>query len=346
MAPGAYLHLTYWYRLDEVGPRFAAISAMFNFCNVFVALIAYGLSYVDGRGGLGGWQWVYITIALLGIVLVALVWFCMPEYPDTAKWLTEEERRWIIARLGPGSSKSHDSYFDMSEFKSALSDKSNLAFAVMIMTFNTGLLGLTFWLPTIVSSFGLTKNAAQSLLLNIPPAFLYWVGGIAGAYANDRFSMIPRPLFLTSTLTITAVSLFLLAYVNSHAGQYAIICIVYPISSWAYQTFIPWRAQGIKGSTDAAFIMAFLTGAGQTSGLWTAQIFRSKYAPHYRIPFIICGSLMFLTVIWCWVCWYLTFATEKETRRIQTARRRAGKRDNVILHEDVDLATAEAERKL
>ena len=79
MAPGAYLHLTYWYRLDEVGPRFAAISAMFNFCNVFVALIAYGLSYVDGRGGLGGWQWVYITIALLGIVLVALVWFCMPE---------------------------------------------------------------------------------------------------------------------------------------------------------------------------------------------------------------------------------------------------------------------------
>ena len=288
--------------------------------------------------------------------------------PDTAKWLTEEERRWIIARLGPGSSKSNDSYFDMSEFKSALSDRSNLAFAVMIMTFNTGLLGLTFWLPTIVASFGLTKNAAQSLLLNIPPAFLYWVGGIAGAYANDRFSMIPRPIFLTSTLTITAVSLFLLAYINSHAAQYAIICIVYPISSWAYQTFIPWRAQGIKGSTDAAFIMAFLTGAGQCSGLWSesrpsisslmqsffarpladkpaAQIFRSKYAPHYRIPFIICGSLMLLTVLCCWVCWYLTFATEKETRRIQTARRRAGKRDNVILHEDVDLATAEAERK-
>ncbi|OCF32499.1 hypothetical protein I317_06825 [Kwoniella heveanensis CBS 569] len=343
MAPGAYLHLTYYYRPDEIGPRIAAISAMFNFCNIFVALETYGLSYVDGHGGLGGWQWTYIINGLLGIVLLVILYFWMPDFPEDCKWLTPEEQQWIVGRLPAGSSRANDRNFDVQELKDAFKSLTNLTFATMVVIYNTGALGMTFWLPTIIANLGFSTTASAQLL-NIPPAALYWIGGIGGNILTDRMTMIPRPVILCTTLTLVTGGMFALAYVRSIGALYAIICIMQVFASWSYQTFIPWRCQSLKGTTDAAFAMAWLTGAGQVAGLWSAQIFQSKYAPRYTTPFIVCAALTIGAGLMVLVNWWRTYNSEKETRRIMALRRKVGKENDEVLQEDVNLGAEVAQR--
>ncbi|KAG1745799.1 hypothetical protein EDD22DRAFT_281261 [Suillus occidentalis] len=51
---------------------------------------------MDGIGGLRGWQWIF-CLEGIAIVLVALFsFFYMQEYPETAKFLTEPERLFVI----------------------------------------------------------------------------------------------------------------------------------------------------------------------------------------------------------------------------------------------------------
>ena len=69
-----------------------------------------------------------------------------------------------------------------------------------------------------------------------------------------------------------------------------------------FQTFLPWRIQSVRGATHAAFLIGFISGAGQVPGIYSrllfqmctcfegltplrlvaAQIFRSQYAPRCK----------------------------------------------------------------
>ena len=123
-------------------------------------------------------------------------------------------------------------------------------------------------------------------LVNIPPAFLYWVGGTCGAYMNDRATGVPRVFMFCIACSLWVAGLFCLAFVKSKAGLYAIVCIVSVPAAWGFNAFLPWRVQTIRGSTSAAFIMAFMNGSGQIPGLWSAQIFRSQYKPRCKSSLI------------------------------------------------------------
>lgn len=54
---------------------------------------------MDGVGGYSGWRWVFILIGLVTFVSGVLsFWLCV-DFPDTAKFLSDSERRAIIRRL-------------------------------------------------------------------------------------------------------------------------------------------------------------------------------------------------------------------------------------------------------
>ncbi|CAD6583332.1 MAG: hypothetical protein CYPHOPRED_002341 [Cyphobasidiales sp. Tagirdzhanova-0007] len=336
LAPGLYLHLTFWYRPDEIGVRIASISALYQFANIFTAFLTYGLSFANGRGGVSGWQWVFIVNGLLCFPIGLAVWIWMPNYPDTANFLTNEERAWVVGRLPSSSSRAVDSSFSSLELKRELRDITNYVFAITLMFYQSGLLGYLFWLPTIIAGFGISATATVQLL-NIPPAFLYWVGGTCGAYMNDRATGVPRVFMFCIACSLWVAGLFCLAFVKSKAGLYAIVCIVSVPAAWGFNAFLPWRVQTIRGSTSAAFIMAFMNGSGQIPGLWSAQIFRSQYKPRYTVPFMILVALTLVSMVLSFACWYLTYDTEKETRRINALRRAKGKNENVVIDEDFEI---------
>ena len=54
---------------------------------------------MDGIGGKPAWSWIFILEGLLTFIAGILSFWIIQDFPDTAKFLTEEERTVVIRRL-------------------------------------------------------------------------------------------------------------------------------------------------------------------------------------------------------------------------------------------------------
>lgn len=61
---------------------------------------------MDRFGGYRGWRWVFILEGALTCVVAILFWFLLPDFPEDAKWLKEDERAYVKARLEVDQGKS------------------------------------------------------------------------------------------------------------------------------------------------------------------------------------------------------------------------------------------------
>ena len=54
---------------------------------------------MGGVGGKPAWAWIFILEGLLTVVAGVASFFIVQDFPDKAKFLTEEERTFVIRRL-------------------------------------------------------------------------------------------------------------------------------------------------------------------------------------------------------------------------------------------------------
>jgi MFS family permease len=95
---GFYL-LGMWYKRSEAQKRFSFFFSSTTLAGAFGGLLASGLGEMAGLRGYNGWRWVFIIEGVLTCV-VSLVWFfVLPDFPEDVKWLNDEEREFIRAKL-------------------------------------------------------------------------------------------------------------------------------------------------------------------------------------------------------------------------------------------------------
>lgn len=54
---------------------------------------------MDGTRGYLGWRWIFILEGVLTCLVSLGFFFVIPSFPEDAKWLGEEERAYVKARL-------------------------------------------------------------------------------------------------------------------------------------------------------------------------------------------------------------------------------------------------------
>jgi nitrate/nitrite transporter NarK len=62
-------------------------------------LLAFGISYMDGIGGKPAWAWIFILEGLATVIAGILSFWIIQDFPDTAKFLSREERTVVVRRL-------------------------------------------------------------------------------------------------------------------------------------------------------------------------------------------------------------------------------------------------------
>lgn len=90
---GCIFLMSSWYTSKELAHRIAALYSGVALANAFGGLIAAGvLPNLNGVHGIAGWRYLFIIegIATVGIAIIAS--FFMPDFPDTTKWLSSEEK--------------------------------------------------------------------------------------------------------------------------------------------------------------------------------------------------------------------------------------------------------------
>ncbi|KAI5478754.1 MFS general substrate transporter [Pseudohyphozyma bogoriensis] len=317
--PAIVTYFTTWYRPDEIAIRLGTLTALAQFSSIMQALLTYGLAFVSGNAGLSAWQMTYMFEGLLGIVLCIFLWFFLPDYADTAKFLTPEERLFVIARLPGGAARPDDKVFSWKEIKMTLTDIRTWLFALTLNMLNTAAGGYQFWLPTIIADLGFTGARVQ--LLNIPPNFINICVGVGGGYLSDRTHSIPKPCWIIFACLAGVATFTGMAYTTSPGALYALICLAN----------IP--------------VGLYLSNIERIYPCGVMSIFQAKYAPTYSTSFMIDVGFWLAAMSFSLPLWYLTKESESDFRRVNKERLAYGKKTGKVYEGDVKVDERVVDRK-
>lgn len=88
-----------WYCRHEIQVRQALFFSAASIAGAFSGLLAFGIAKMDGIGGLEGWRWIFILEGIATVIVAFLAFFMLYDFPETASFLSEEERAFIVYRL-------------------------------------------------------------------------------------------------------------------------------------------------------------------------------------------------------------------------------------------------------
>ncbi|KAH8664522.1 high-affinity nicotinic acid transporter [Xylariales sp. PMI_506] len=332
MFPGVLAQLSSWYRTDEIGTPIAVFFVFNSIAPILGSLLCYGISYLDGAGGLSAWRWVYLIEGLATLVFSGFVFWFLPDYPKSPrsdKWLTKREQEFIEARLPENAPLTNDPNFSKREIVSVLKDILIWSFMLSQTLVNIGGYALTWFLPTIITNLGFV-SLPKNQLLNIPPAAAAAGGLLFSAWFLKR-AIIVRPAFIMIIMAGMVTCFVLFFTITSRVGIY-VSCILGTLFYQSY--FIPfwaWRSATMSGSTGTAFTLGLQSGIAQLGGVIGPQLFQSRWAyNNYKNSFAIAGATIiaaFISNLWTW---WLTRNTEYDVlrvRRIMNDARKAGRTD-------------------
>ena len=163
--PGVVLFLTYWlpsaYRARFIAIFMVSIP-LASFLGSPLSAVLLGL---DGVLGFKGWQWLFIIEGVPASILGVACLFILSDKPATAKWLTDEQRNWLVSRIEDENNRKtaigHLSIWQL------LLNRHLLIMAIVCAGASSTGTALAVWQPQILKSFGLT--IMQTGLLNMVP---------------------------------------------------------------------------------------------------------------------------------------------------------------------------------
>ncbi|TDZ29025.1 putative transporter [Colletotrichum spinosum] len=272
------------------------IDILGNLSGIFSGILAFAFDTVSGHSGLSGWQWLFLVEGLITIVLGTAVYFLLPDFPPTAKWLTDKEKAVIQARLPANAPRAEETNFNWREIADALGDKRLWLFTLIWATFTVGASGVRFYQPTV--------------------------------------GTVPRPLYPPGVFAVIPACYGVLVAYPSNGAVYAATLVGNASAAAFFPLMWPWRVQTTSRATGSAFSIGFVNSHGQVGGAIGPRIFRSTYAPRYRTSFAAAMALVGCCAIITCVAWWATRQTEADTRQLKRARVQA-ERDGLAVLDDV-----------
>src|ERR1044071_5261248 len=97
--PGVILYLTYWFPAEYRARIIGLFTVAIPVSSFLGSPISAALLATDGWLGLRGWQWMFIIEAIPAVLLGIACLVVLTDKPADAKWLGNEERRWLLTRL-------------------------------------------------------------------------------------------------------------------------------------------------------------------------------------------------------------------------------------------------------
>ena len=102
--PGVVYYLSQWFPSNARARTVSRFYVALPLSSVFMGGLAGALLNLQGRLGLAGWQWLFLAEGLPAVILSVIFFVYLPNTPGEAKWLTADERDWLVDRLSADNS--------------------------------------------------------------------------------------------------------------------------------------------------------------------------------------------------------------------------------------------------
>lgn len=163
--PAVLYHWSFFYLPSELPRRMALFYSVGQLSNALSGLLAFAIGFMDGLGGLAGWRWLFLLEGLPAILL-SFIAFGLPDYPETAKFLTSEEQAFLAKRLAATAPKGTKGHWDWGSLRELFKNPTLYTFSLYWTCHGIGGFGVNYALPTVVYQLGFTTTS-KSQLMNI-----------------------------------------------------------------------------------------------------------------------------------------------------------------------------------
>ena len=215
--PGMIFYLNHWFPAAERARAVSRFMMAIPAAGVLGGVLAGGFLGLDGKLGLAGWQWLFLLEGLPSVILGILVWFILPDRPENAAWLHENQRAILVAKLDAERVVVETKHGRMS-VRQALAHP--LLWQLALLWFLIAICAYTFgfWAPQILKATGDLRNTqvgfTSALLTLISVPFM-----LAWAAHSDRSG--ERRLHIAVGGLVLACGFFGAAFI--HNPQLAIV---------------------------------------------------------------------------------------------------------------------------
>ncbi|KAJ3339689.1 hypothetical protein HDU93_007915 [Gonapodya sp. JEL0774] len=274
--------------LWEQAARVAIFFSMASVAGAFSGLLASAISFLNGKGGLEGWRWIFILEGLPSVVVGVTVYFFLPNFPQTElKWLNDRERFIASNRLPPSAPSHLHKHFEAHELKETLLNPW------------TWLMNFAYFccVCPLYSNLGFVSYIAQ--LMTVPPYVLAFFWTIGLGFNSDRTH--ERPLHVAASLAVGIVGFVmqLALDVNSNTGaKYfgVFLATIGPFGSIpCINTF---RTKTMRGTaTSGAVATAAMVASGNIGGIVSPFLYPNTAGPAYRYGTITNICLLALGIV-------------------------------------------------
>ncbi|KAJ3494791.1 hypothetical protein NLG97_g3847 [Lecanicillium saksenae] len=283
MMPGIAYYLSRWYRRSELAFRLSLYIVMAPLAGAFGGLLATAILKLKSFGSLHSWRMIFAIEGIITVGLGLFAFFVLTDRPETAIWLSPEEKKLAVARVKSeriGSKQVIDG-IDVKKLKRGIFNPITLSTAFVFLLNNITVQGLAFFAPTIVATIYKDRSVVEKQLYTVPPY-------VVGAFFTVLFPLISwridrRQIFfiLSAPLVMVGYSMFL----GSHDASVR-YGATFLISSSAFCLGALTNAQvsaNVVGDTARGAAIGTNVMFGNIGGLISGWSYLPFDAPNYRI---------------------------------------------------------------
>jgi MFS family permease len=178
--PGVLYVLTLWFPAADRGRMVGWFMIASAIANAIGAAVGGMLLDLDGLANLAGWQWVFVATGVPAVLFAPVAFVFLPKSPADARWLPDEGKAWLAQTLA--AEHTATGAVDHANPFKVMADPRVLLICLMYIGLPLAAYGLSYWLPTIVKSFGVSNT--MNGFINVIP----WLLVAVALWWNPRHS--------------------------------------------------------------------------------------------------------------------------------------------------------------
>ncbi|KXJ92543.1 major facilitator superfamily domain-containing protein [Microdochium bolleyi] len=326
IVPGALYLISMYYQRYEVQWRMSLFFCASILAGAFSGLLAFAIGNMHGVAGYASWRWIFILEGLLTVLAGIAGKWCIPDWPEKAKFLSDEERTMLLARLAADTGGATMDRLDKKAAKRIVTDWKMYAGSIAFMCVSSNGYAGSFFIPTILSQMGFKSAEAQ--IRTIPVYIVATAMCLAAAYFADR--MRHRYAFTMVGLVIAVVGyVMLLCQARLSVGaQYFALFLIMGGGFTTMPVILGWLSNTMSGHYKRSVSSAVQIAVGGLGGFIASNVFFDSEAPRFVTGYGVSLGVIVLCMVTCTVFFFGLRAENKKRDR--------GDRDHRLQEEDAD----------
>jgi sugar phosphate permease len=258
--PSVIVYLTLWFRAQDRAKAIATFMSAIPVSNILGnPFSGWLLRHVDWFG-LPGWRWILILEGIAPIVAAFATLFFLPDRPQKAAWLPDEERNWLCAELEREhhAKKGHGHWVWVKHLGTVL------LLTAVYFCLNLTSYGLQSFLPDIIRVRSGLRSDYASYLAAVPH-ILGLIAMLLNGWHSDRTG--ERPWHVAIPLTLWSLGIFLASLVDG-SGFWPVVVLIVGVGPFLYAhlpAFWPIPTMFL-GAVAAASAIGFINMTGNLGG--------------------------------------------------------------------------------